>query len=122
MNARVTSVIKKYLAVVLLGIIGLLTLNNALFVHWHTLPCGKIVMHSHPFNDHPESNGSQGHQHSKVEFNFLDNILLLFAVGLTVYLLKNLLFAKIHFAYYTPTLLSLSPLRLTNKAPPICFM
>lgn len=121
MNARVPSTIKNYLAIALLGIVALLTLNNALFVHWHTLPNGNIVVHSHPFSEPLQSDGSQGHQHSKIEFNFLDSLLLLFAVGLIAFALKALLFAEIHFTNYSPTFLSLSPLSLTNKAPPVCF-
>jgi hypothetical protein len=119
MNAGVINRTKKYFAISLISIVGLLTLNNALFLHMHRLANGSLVVHAHPFSksNQPE-NSAKSHQHSKVELQFLDSLLLLFANNFkttdTVVLTSWQEFS----INYQFSNLENSPQKITNKAPP----
>ncbi len=62
----------------MIGIIGLLTINNVLFLHSHQFDNGKIVTHAHPYNKSNDSAPIKSHHHSKTELIFLENLQLLF--------------------------------------------
>ncbi|NHB69617.1 hypothetical protein G8O23_13035 [Bacteroidales bacterium M08MB] len=83
MKAGMHYIVKKYFAIALVGIIGLLTLNNTLFMHLHRLSDGTLLVHAHPFSKSNQANEpNQTHQHTKVELLFFDSLLILFTVGL----------------------------------------
>ncbi|MFP4557560.1 MAG: hypothetical protein ACLFNU_11890 [Bacteroidales bacterium] len=122
MNAGVFLKVKKYFAIFLMGVVGFLILNNALFLHLHTLPNGKVIAHAHPFSktSQTDSSGSPiNHQHTKVEFHLLDSLMLLFTIGIIVFAINKLFGHKVYFFAYIPALLSRRPQLLTNKAPPV---
>lgn len=83
MKAGMHYIVKKYFAIALVGIIGLLTLNNTLFMHLHRLPDGSLIVHAHPFSKSNQADDpGQTHQHTKVELLVFDSLLILFAIGL----------------------------------------
>ncbi len=120
MKAGMPYIVKKTFAIVLLGIIGLLTLNNALFMHLHRLPNGTLIVHAHPFsNTNQADDSSQTHQHTKVELLVISNLLLLFSVGVLV-LATSFFQPKLIARSYSYNLLGLNTLRnISNRAPPV---
>jgi hypothetical protein len=119
MKIGVFNIIKKYFALLLVGIVGLLVLNNALFSHNHRLPNGSVVVHAHPFSKSNQPDlPLQSHQHTKFQLLFLDSLLVLFSIG-SVYF--ACLCYKKWFSYkfsYKFSFLENTPQLLTNKAPP----
>jgi hypothetical protein len=103
----------------LVSIVGLLTLNNVLFMHMHRLANGSLVVHAHPFSksNQPDSS-AKSHQHSKVEFQFLDSLLLFFANDFnTTEIIISTNWQEYSFSYQFSNLEN-SPQKITNKAPP----
>jgi len=60
------------------GMIFILIANRGIFMHTHVLANGSIVAHSHPYDKSENSGSSQSHQHTGIEFIFLDNLNILF--------------------------------------------
>jgi hypothetical protein len=119
MNAGVINRTKKYFAIALVSIVGLLTINNALFLHMHRLANGSLVVHAHPFSKSNQTDSAaKSHQHSKVEFQFLDSLLLLFANNIsTTEIVISTNWQEYIFNYQFSNLEN-SPQKITNKAPP----
>jgi lipoprotein signal peptidase len=64
-------------------ILGLLTLNNSLFLHVHKLDSGTYISHAHPFNKSDTTNNGTGHSHTKNEiyiYQILNNLVFVFLV------------------------------------------
>lgn len=119
MKACVHSVTKKYFAIVLVCVVGLLTLNNALFTHIHRLPCGQLVVHAHPLAGSAQnSSDSKTHQHSKIELLVFESLLLLYS-NTTVYRVTVIDQNKdVVQLPYRATTRENTPQSLSNKAPP----
>lgn len=73
----------------MIGIIGLLTINNAMFLHSHQFDNGNIVTHAHPYDKSNDSAPIKSHHHSKKEFIFLENIQLLFIFTLVFFIVLD---------------------------------
>jgi hypothetical protein len=119
MKASLVEITKRYIAIVLVSIIGLVTLNNILFVHVHKLSNGMLVVHAHPFSKSTEATSNQTHQHSKIEFSFIDSLLLLFASSIATFAVLALSSKHVLHFRPNPQVSSFLPQRLTNKAPPV---
>lgn len=122
MNVGFFNRVKRYVAIFLVALVGLLTLNNALFIHIHNLPDGNIVVHAHPFlaSSQPNSaNNPTNHQHTKVEFHVLDSLMLLFTFCIVAYLISVLVGEKKYFFPCVSVHFNRTPRLLTNKAPPV---
>lgn len=72
---------KKTMTGILLVIIGMLAVNNAVFMHVHALGNGKFVMHAHPYNKSQDPAPFKTHHHSGSEFIHLSQLQLLFFVA-----------------------------------------
>jgi hypothetical protein len=120
MKAGMTYWIKKTLAILLLGVIGLLMLNNALYMHLHRMADGTLIVHAHPFSKSNQTDDpAQTHKHTKVEILVFSNLLILFAVGL-FQMVKSLVQPKLIKRYYLLQFLGLRSRRITsNRAPPL---
>lgn len=119
MKACMYNITKKYFAIVLVGVVGLLTLNNALFMHIHKLPCGQLVVHAHPFaSTNQSSNDQPSHQHSKVELLVFDSLLLLYSNTTSCRALVVDQNQEIILFPYRATIRQNAPQNISNKAPP----
>ena len=111
--------ISRYLIQGLIPFIFLLFLNASINKHYHILPSGEVVMHSH-MHDSGEDSGSS-HSHTDKELKLLNltgnpNILILiFFLGIMIFLAsKKSAFSLIEGDLESRYLLSI----LHNKAPP----
>lgn len=119
MKACVYSVTKKYFAIVLVGVVGLLTLNNALFMHIHKLPNGQLVVHAHPFSNTTQSSNDQtSHQHSKVELLIFDSLQLLYSNTQSFGAITLDQNQETTQFFYRATVRENAPQNISNKAPP----
>jgi hypothetical protein len=57
---------------VIFGITSLLV-NNIFFLHFHILPNGETVYHTHPYSQADESDGTS-HTHTKEELTLIDSV------------------------------------------------
>lgn len=123
MNRSAVYLLKKYFAIILVGVVGLLTLNNALFTHFHKLANGDLIVHAHPFSKSSQtSNPSQTHEHTKVELLVLDNLLLLF-VGIILVTISSLVSTQKVERFCATLAIKYTRFRhFSNRAPPSLFI
>jgi hypothetical protein len=62
------------LAIIMIGLWGLLSFNQTVNIHFHRLPNGTLVSHAHPYNKTNDSQPIKTHHHSKFELFFLKNV------------------------------------------------
>jgi len=76
--------IKTFTVWLTIAVLGLLTLNNSIFLHVHKLDSGIIISHAHPFNKSTDSNDETKHNHTSNEIyvyqilSHIDFVLLVF--------------------------------------------
>ena len=88
------AIISQTLAVVLLLVMGVYSLNSYFFTHSHILENGQIVTHAHPF-DSSDNDPFKNHEHSSEELTFLAN--LSFFIPITDFLSLGVFLALITF-------------------------
>ena len=119
MKTIVRNITIKSVTWLVIGMMGMLIANTAVFIHTHKLSDGTVIKHAHPYNKTNDSAPYKSHHHSKAEFLFLQNLEILF-------LLMFLTFALLTFAkrvknkFYIITRNSLNCIILhKGRAPPI---
>lgn len=68
----------------MIGVIGMLIANQAIFLHIHKLNDGTIVEHAHPYDRSTDSQPYKSHHHSTAELLFFENLDLLFLVAFLI--------------------------------------
>ena len=110
---------KKQIIYLIIGLIGLMIINKAVFLHSHILDDGTIVTHAHPSAGSEDSQPFKTHHHTKAAFFFYENLDLLFLSAV----LSFFSFIRIHsvLVFYSPasdyTSIHLS--QLSGRAPPV---
>lgn len=113
---------KKTIAYLILGLMCLLIINKAVFLHSHIQADGTILTHAHPYQSTEDSKPYQSHHHTKAAFFLFDTIQLLF---------YSIPFGLIFFNpnFRTKTLFSgiaqIGPEYFSstgNRAPPVAFL
>lgn len=80
MKTTVSNTIKKFVVLILIGVMGMLIANKAIFLHAHKLSNGVVIEHAHPFDKSNDSGPYKSHHHSNAEFSLLSNLEILFLV------------------------------------------
>jgi hypothetical protein len=116
---RTKTYLKEMLAVGIACMILLITLNNALFIHYHASSDGSLVSHAHPFQSSGEENSPiQGHNHTGFEMILLDSLMTL-ALAITVlYCIQAVATRKLIVGSIQPISLKAVIPAFHNKAPP----
>ncbi|WP_462317569.1 hypothetical protein [Marinilabilia sp.] len=86
------NIIIRMAALFMIAATSLLIVNKALYTHTHITKEGQIIAHSHPFKQETGNNSGTGHQHTSVQFHFLDNLQLLFPalfLSILIFLFRN---------------------------------
>ena len=97
MKAVIKNITRKVAIICMIGIIGLLTINNAMFLHSHILDNGNFVTHAHPYDKSNDSAPIKSHHHSKTELIFLENLQLLFLFTLIFFIVLDVAKKKSYF-------------------------
>jgi len=71
------NILKKIITFGMICIMGMLIINNSVFMHTHKLSDGTVIIHSHPYDKSNDSKSHKTHHHTKAEFVFLENIEIL---------------------------------------------
>ena len=103
----------------MIGMIGFLIVNKAIFTHTHRLNDGTVIVHSHPFNKSDDSKPYKSHHHSKAEILFFQNLEILFLFVFMAFALLNLV-KKAKYSFYRIASYNLNPIILhKGRAPPV---
>jgi hypothetical protein len=103
----------------MIGVMGMLITNKAVFLHVHKLEDGTIIVHAHPYDKSNDSKPYKSHHHSNAEFLFFQNLEILFLiVFLTLALIAYVKKGKISFKLITENTLICINLH-KGRAPPI---
>lgn len=119
MKKSVKNIAIKFIAILMIGSIGMLVSNKSIFMHTHKLADGTIITHSHPYNKSNDSKPFKSHHHTNAEFFFFQNLEILF---LTVFVTLALfaLVKKAKYSFYLITRHYLTCIILhKGRAPPI---
>ena len=87
-NNRVVKLITYFV----IGVMGMLIVNNVAFTHVHQLDDGTIVKHAHPYKKENDTSPYKTHHHSNADLIFYQNLKILFLVAFFV--LGLVLFVK----------------------------
>ncbi len=103
----------------MIGIMGMLLVNQAMFMHTHKLDNGVYVTHAHPYNKVDDPGLVKSHHHTKAEWVFLKNLEVLYLFIILVFVLltfpdkaKHPLFTL---SYYNPACV----IPYNGRAPPL---
>ncbi len=111
-------IIQKSIAILLIGIMSLMILDEAFFLHSHKLSDGTIIIHAHPYNKSKDSQPFKTHHHSDTVFYFYHVVSILFSASLPV-LGIIISFKKIkHFIVDQQSNSSNFTFHKNNRAPP----
>ncbi len=83
MKISTRDIIKKIVAIILIGLFAMFITNKAIFMHVHKLDDGSIIIHSHLYNKSENKAPNKTHHHSKTELLFFQSFELLFFFILT---------------------------------------
>ena len=119
MKKIVRNITIKALAYFMIGIMSILVVNKAMFMHAHKMTDGKVITHSHPYDKSNDSKPYKSHHHTKVEFLFIENLKILFLFVFLTFALLNLV-KKAKYSFYRKTRYTLNCIILyKSRAPPI---
>jgi len=62
----------------IVGLMGLMMINKAIFLHSHVLDAKTTIIHAHPFGSSEDSQPNNKNHHTKTAFYFYENLDLLF--------------------------------------------
>jgi hypothetical protein len=113
------NIIKKTVAYLILGVVGLLILNKAVFLHTHTLNDGTIVVHAHPFQAKTDSNSNNPHQHTKCGIYYFNQLSFLYSQLPEDVNPYASVYQTIHFAEKSSFYFENYHACLKNRAPPV---
>jgi hypothetical protein len=118
MKKIVRNITIKAFAYFMIGIMSILVVNKAMFMHAHKMTDGKVITHSHPY-DKNDSKPFKSHHHTKVEFLVIENLKILFLFVFLTSTLQNLV-KKAKYSFYRITRYTLNCIILyKSRAPPI---
>ncbi len=79
----------RVISLLLTGVMLLLIVNSAVFLHVHKLENGIVVVHAHPFDKSADSAPIKKHHHKNFQYLFLQQLNLLFFVALAIIVLLS---------------------------------
>lgn len=119
MSKVIKSIFKNLFIGALIIIVGLLTVNNSIYLHTHQLADGSIVTHAHPFDKTKDTAPIKSHHHTKPEFFFLQNLQLLFFILFIPLVLFSNYKKVIQLITTNSIYYFVSSSRIRSRAPPI---
>jgi hypothetical protein len=119
MKTIVRNIKIKSIACLMIGMMGMLVANKAVFMHTHRLNDGTIIEHAHPYNKSTDSKPYKSHHHTKAELLFFQNLEILFLFVFLTFASLNLV-KKAKHSFYRKTSYTLTCIILhKGRAPPL---
>lgn len=114
-----SSIIKKSVTYLMIGIMGLMIANKALFMHTHKMADGSIIVHAHPYNKSNDSKPFKSHQHTKAEFLFFANLDILVLISFVAFTLISIKKGLQYSFYICTNYTQVYNLLYNPRAPPL---
>ena len=119
MKTAVKNITIKLVTWLVIGMMGMLIANKAVFMHTHKLSDGTVIEHAHPFNKTNDTTPYKSHHHSKAELLFFQNLDILLQIVFFTFALLTLV-KKVKYTFYIKPRHTLSCIILhKGRAPPI---
>ena len=115
---QMNRVIKSAKIILGISIIGMLVINNLIFLHAHKLANGYVIIHAHPFNKSKDSAPFKMHHHSNAEFFLLHHVQLFFYIGSFILGAKFVLKPIFTYDYCAPSFINSFTYNFTKRGPP----
>lgn len=71
----INKISQKFIAISLIVIVGIHSLNSLFYTHRHKLADGTIITHAHPFSKSSDTTPFKSHEHSSDELTFLASLI-----------------------------------------------
>jgi hypothetical protein len=95
MRQRIRNWLINTFVIVQITLVGLIALNNALFIHRHILPNGDVVTHAHPYKKSGDTAPFKTHTHTTSELFLLAGLSkLLVVISIAVAIVLSAWFYK----------------------------
>lgn len=118
METTVKNITIRIIVFIMIGIMGTMITNKAVYLHVHKLSTGEVVTHAHPYNKTQDSQPIKTHHHSSIEFLLIQNLEVIFPLvllTLAFFGLNN----EIKVRYYFLSSYQFTPVKLyRGRAPP----
>ncbi len=119
MKRSVKDILIKSVAILLIGFMGMMITDKAVFLHTHKLSDGTIIVHAHPYNKSTDSKPFKTHHHTNTEYLFFHSLEVLFPILFLAFVLF-LLYNKTKHLFFLTTKFSCSCIFYNKgRAPPI---
>ena len=119
MKTTVRNITLKALTYLMIGMMGLLITNKAVFMHVHKMGDGIVVIHSHPYDKSNDSKPYKSHHHTKADLLFFDNLEILFLFILLPFILLNLVKNAKYLFYRITNCVQTCIILHKGRAPPL---
>ncbi len=80
MKKVTNTILIRGIAIIMIGIMTLMIINQRFFLHTHKLSDGTIIVHAHPYDKSTDSKPYKTHQHTNSLLLFYQNVSILFFV------------------------------------------
>ena len=92
MKMTVKKITIELVTFLMIGMMGMLIVHKAMFMHSHRLSNGTVIAHAHPYSKTNDSKPYKSHKHTEAELLYFQNIEILFLFVIVTFALLN--FAK----------------------------
>lgn len=103
----------------MIGIMGFIITNKAVFLHMHKMANGSVIVHAHPFNKSSDSNPYKTHHHTKAGYLFFQNAGLVLLTLLFTYKIFRSSVNTEHLTVLIPDYPTLCYVSNKGRAPPV---
>tara|TARA_Y100000031_G_C8247721_1_gene398969 strand:+ start:1928 stop:2326 length:399 start_codon:yes stop_codon:yes gene_type:complete len=102
-----------------LGLIGLIFINQSVFLHVHKLEDGTTISHAHPFNKLSENSSTNKHNHTNKVFRLIEKLDFIFVFSFLFFLILPISIKRKQKTYDLRTFIPCNIVYFRDRAPPI---
>ena len=119
MKTIVKNITIKFSTYLMIGMMGMLITNNAIFTHLHILSDGEVIEHAHPYDKSNDSKPYKSHHHTNAELIFYQNLENIILIVFFTFTLRTLVI-KVKYSFPIITRYTQGYIILhKGRAPPI---
>ncbi len=119
MKMSIRNIIIKSTTFLMIGILGMLIANKAIFTHSHRLSDGTVIEHAHPYDKSNDSEPYKSHHHTNVELLFFQNLEILSLIVFLIFISFTLAKRAIYSFYIVKRYIASCIFFYNGRAPPI---
>jgi len=86
MIVKLNNIPSKTIAIFLIVIVGIFSINEYLYIHKHIFKDGSVVVHAHPYNKSTDTDHNKSHQHDAGDLVYLASLQTFIPVVIFVFI------------------------------------